>query len=43
MTKLALAPLAAAALTLAGCISFGAEPPDTLLTLTSTAQLILEY
>ncbi|SFP68197.1 ABC-type transport auxiliary lipoprotein family protein [Sphingomonas rubra] len=39
MNKLALPTLLAASLTLAGCISFGAEPPDTLLTLTSTAQL----
>lgn len=39
MTKLALPTLVAASLTLAGCISFGAEPPDTLLTLTSTAQV----
>lgn len=39
MNKLAFPLLGAAMLTLAGCISFGAEPPDTLLTLTSTAQL----
>lgn len=40
MTKHALLPvLAAATLSLAGCISFGATPPDTLLTLTSTAQI----
>jgi len=39
MNKLAFPLLGAAMLTLAGCISFGAEPPDTLLTLTSTAQV----
>lgn len=35
---LATAAAALAALALSGCISFGAAPPDTLLTLTSTAQ-----
>jgi cholesterol transport system auxiliary component len=40
MTKSFLLPIAlVAALPLAGCISFGATPPDTLLTLTSTAAL----
>ncbi len=40
MIKHALLPvLAAATLSLSGCISFGATPPDTLLTLTSTAQI----
>lgn len=40
MIKHALLPvLAAATLSLGGCISFGATPPDTLLTLTSTAQI----
>ncbi len=40
MTKSLLLPIALlAALPLSGCISFGATPPDTLLTLTSTATL----
>lgn len=40
MTRSLLLPMAlVAALPLSGCISFGATPPDTLLTLTSTAAL----
>jgi len=40
MTRSLLLPMALiAALPLSGCISFGATPPDTLLTLTSTAAL----
>lgn len=38
MTKRSMSPLVlAAALPLAGCISFGAAPPDTLLTLTAAS------
>ena len=40
MTKSLLLPIALlAAVPLSGCISFGATPPDTLLTLTSTAAM----
>ena len=39
MNKLAFPLIGVAMLTLAGCISFGTAPPDTLLTLTSAAQV----
>ena len=38
MRRSTLLLLAAAALPLAGCISFGAEPPPSLLTVDATAQ-----